>query len=218
MTVKSAPKRIGLFGGTFDPIHLGHLQIASQLKNELELDEMRLVIAASPPLRSAPGATAEQRWQMLKLAIRHFPGLLADDRELHRDGVSYSYDTVAEIREKVGEQAVIALCLGWDSAVSLPHWHRWQELIQICTLVVINRPHHEVGSASLHPALLERLQPAAKDVGLSAGSVVEVELEPLPISATRIRETISAGEGVPTDWLTAEVGDYIHTNKLYGLQ
>lgn len=218
MTGKSAPERIGLFGGTFDPVHLGHLQIASQLKKMLYLDEMRMVLAAQPALRSVPGATVQQRWHMLQLALQAFPDLDSDDQEIRRSGVSYSYDTVAQLREQMGAHAVIALCLGWDSLISLPKWYRWQELLELCAVVVVNRPHHEVGQALIHQELTERLQPVSTKPDLRPGEIVEIKLRPAPISATQIREAISTGEGILSAWLTANVADYIERNKLYGLQ
>lgn len=218
MTDRSVPERIGLFGGTFDPIHLGHLQIASQLKEKLQLDEMRLVLAAKPALREAPGATPEQRWQMLQLALHEYPELVGDDRELRRAGTSYSYDTVAEIREKFGESVAIAFCVGWDSLVSLPHWHQWQGLLDRCAIVVVNRPYHDAGETPLHPILEERLRTVSSKPKLSPGEILEVEFSPLPISATRIRESISTGNDIPSAWLTSGVADYIKQNRLYGLQ
>lgn len=218
MTGKSAPKRIGLFGGTFDPVHQGHLSVARQLRTGLQLDELRMMLAANPPLRNAPGATADQRWRMLELALERNPELVGDDRELGRPGVSYSYDSVAEVREELGQDARIALCMGWDSLVSLPRWHRWRDLIELCALVAVNRPHHDEGRTALHPLLSRRIRPAGNIPELQAGEVLEVELPPSSVSATGIRNAIAAGETVPEGWLTEEVAGYIKQNQLYGMQ
>jgi len=177
-----------------------------------------MVLAARPALRSVPGATAQQRWQMLQLAMQAYPDLQSDDREIRRRGVSYSYDTVAQLREEMGAHAVIALCIGWDSLVSLPSWYRWQELLELCAVVVVNRPHHEASQTPLHEGLLERLQPVSAELDLRLGEIVEIELPPAPISATQIRDAISAGKGIPRASLTVDVAEYIEQNKLFGLQ
>lgn len=219
MTDKFAPRRIGLFGGTFDPVHLGHLQIASQLKSTLNLDAMHMVLAARPPLRRPPVASAEQRWEMLKLALLRYPELTGDNRELGREGVSYSYDTLAEIRSEMGEQAAVAWCIGWDGLVSLPSWHRWKELLELCALIVVNRPHHADGGAELDARIAARLVSDAEseNLALRVGQIIEVAIEPISISATQIRTDFADGEN-PEAWLTPEVFSYIEQNQLYGTQ
>lgn len=131
------------YGGTFDPIHLGHLAIACAARDELGAC-VQLVPAADPPHRPAPGATAAQRAQMLQLALANSPGLQLDTRELQRaaqcDAPSYTVDTLRELRAELGPAAPIAWLLGADAFVGLHHWHRWEALFGLAHFVVAARP------------------------------------------------------------------------------
>ncbi|MFA4624597.1 nicotinate-nucleotide adenylyltransferase [Xanthomonas perforans] len=131
------------YGGTFAPIHLGHLAIACAARDELGAC-VQLVPAADPPHRPAPGATAAQRAQMLQLALANSPGLQLDTRELQRaaqcDAPSYTVDTLRELRAELGPAAPIAWLLGADAFVGLHHWHRWEALFGLAHFVVAARP------------------------------------------------------------------------------
>ncbi|MGH8442621.1 MAG: nicotinate (nicotinamide) nucleotide adenylyltransferase, partial [Nevskiaceae bacterium] len=130
---------IGVFGGTFAPIHNGHLRLALIARQRLGLSEVRLVPAASPPLRDAPAIPASRRLRWVRRAIARQPGLRADARELARRGPSYTFDTLASLRAQF-PRAALCLLLGQDAARSLPRWHRWRELPGLAHLVIFDRP------------------------------------------------------------------------------
>ena len=133
-------RRIGLLGGTFNPVHNGHLRSAVEVRERLALDELRLVPSARPPHRAAPEVTAEQRLAMVQLALAGSDELQVDARELQRSSPSWTVDTLASLRAELGPQAVVFFILGWDAFCGLPGWHRWQELLELAHLVVLQRP------------------------------------------------------------------------------
>jgi nicotinate-nucleotide adenylyltransferase len=132
-------KVIGIFGGTFAPIHHGHLRLAIEARDALQLDEVRLIPAAQPPLRAAPALPAARRLRWVRLAIGRERGLVADGRELARRGPSYTIDTLVSLRAQF-PRAALCLLLGQDAARSLPRWHRWRELLEYAHLVIFARP------------------------------------------------------------------------------
>lgn len=215
MTDRSAVRRIGLFGGTFDPVHWGHIRMATSIRAALNLDEMRLIPAYHPPHREMPLASAEQRRQMLEMAVAEEPDLKVDDRELRRGGVSYSYDTLRELRAELGDSARLAFCMGWDSLVSLPSWHRWRELLELTAMVAVSRPHHAGSNTQLPAALAERLRPAEPSAELESGAILSLEVEPLDISATHIRHRLAEGRPLPPDQVPEPVLNYIEQERLY---
>jgi nicotinate-nucleotide adenylyltransferase len=206
---------IGIFGGTFDPIHIGHLRVALELKQQLKFDEMRLLPCYLPPHRPTPGASAAQRVAMLDIALQHCPELQIDTRELQRDKPSYTYDTLCELRAEVGEQVSVSVCMGVDSFVTLNYWHRWDELLQLAHIVVVARPGWDVPAVG---AVAELLQTQRYDLAViaqqPAGGVVLLEQRLLPISATEIRAQISAGNS-PQFLVPDGVWNYIRAQKLY---
>jgi nicotinate-nucleotide adenylyltransferase len=130
---------IGIFGGTFDPIHYGHLRTAFELQQALRLQEIRFLPAGNPPHRQQPVANAPLRLQMVRAAIEGHRGFVADDREVRKQGPSYSVETLAELRKEFPERS-LCLIVGMDAFLSLPKWHQWQELLQLAHLVVAHRP------------------------------------------------------------------------------
>ena len=130
---------IGIFGGTFDPIHYGHLRTAFELLQALRLGELRFMPAGNPPHREQPMASAEQRVAMVRAATAGQPGFTVDDRETRREGPSYSVDTLAGLR---AEHPTRPLCLivGMDAFLGLPKWHQWQDILKLAHLVVAHRP------------------------------------------------------------------------------
>ena len=136
---------IGIFGGTFDPIHYGHLRPAQEAMQKLALAELRFVPAAQPPHRPPPLASAAQRLAMIELAIRDLPGFRADDRELQRGGLSYTVLTLESLRAELGNTP-LCLLVGADQFRNFETWHRWQEIPDLVHLVVLNRPGTAAGA------------------------------------------------------------------------
>ncbi len=183
---------IGIFGGTFDPVHFGHLRLALELKQALGLAEVRLLPCRLPPHRKAPVATPEQRLSMLQRALAGQNDLTVDERELQRDGFSYMFDTLVSLRS---EMAATPLCLiiGSDALMGLPDWYRWQELIDLCHIVVMPRPGWVLpAGGNLSDFVSSHQVVLAGDLAKSAaGALFFQEVTQLDISATKIRELIA---------------------------
>ena len=130
---------LGIFGGTFDPIHYGHLRTAFELRQALKLAEVRFLPTGNPPHRDHTTADAEQRLAMVRAAVADQKGFVVDDREVRRTGVSYSVDTLTELRAEHPHRS-LCLLLGMDAFLGLPHWHRWQEILSLAHVVVAHRP------------------------------------------------------------------------------
>lgn len=208
-------KGIGFFGGTFDPIHLGHLRLALELKQQLALDEMRLLPCYIPPHRTLPSVGAQQRLEMLQLALSDCPELRWDARELQREKPSYTYDTLSELRAEFGAGVSLAWCMGMDSFIGLEGWHRWQELIELAHLVVVARPGWEMPTQGAVADLIAQRRAGADAIRTApAGKLLLLEQRLLPISATEIRAQIQAGES-PQFLMPDAVWNYIRTRNLY---
>jgi nicotinate-nucleotide adenylyltransferase len=212
---------IGLFGGTFDPIHRGHLHAAEQARRLLCLSEVRLILSARPPHRSGPGATIEHRWQMLTRATRGRRGLRADDREIRRiDGAaSFTVDTLTELRLERGPRQAMVWCLGWDAFLELTTWKDWRQLIELAHLAVFKRPGAAGRPSSELSAMIARhrvAQPGELS-GEAAGGLVILEAAMLDISATQIRAKLARNEDTAS-LLPAAVWSYIRQHQLYGGQ
>lgn len=210
---------LGLYGGTFDPIHRGHLQIADELLEIINFQKLFFIPSGSPRLRHAPVASMKQRAEMVGLAIKNRPKFVLDEREIHRVGVSASVDTLREYRSE--QQASVAICfiLGMDAFLKLPKWHDWQALFTLCHFVIVNRPGYQSVDEGLSPELQvackRRWVNHAYDLESKAsGLVFNAPTSLLDISATQVRALIANGER--TDHLlTEEVAAYIQANKLY---
>ena len=185
---------IGILGGTFDPVHNGHLRLAMELATELDLAQVRLIPNGRPPHREQPGATPGQRAKWIRVATADEPLLALDDRELMREGHSYMVDTLASLRRDFPEHP-LCLIMGRDVFAKLPSWHRWQDLFDHAHIVLIERPGLP---AELAPEAVELL--AERGVSDPAvlknqptGLIYSYAPPPLVISASRIRELIAAG-------------------------
>lgn len=208
---------LGIFGGTFNPVHNGHLRSALEVRELLDLEQLLLVPAAEPPLRDAPEVDAAMRADMVELAVSHEPGLACDRRELAREGPSYTYDTLAGLREEQGPDRSLCLVLGTDTLEQLHRWHRWRELLDLAHLVVVTRPGwRDTSPTEVSEWMARHEVEAVNAVGASpCGCVVRVELRQLPISATEIRELIAAGRS-PRYLLPDAVWEYIQRTGAYG--
>ena len=206
---------LALFGGTFDPVHFGHLRMALELKQDLGFDEMRLLPAHQPAHRAAPGVTAERRRDMLALALQDCPELVLDARELQRAGPTYTVDTLEELRRELGDKVSISFCMGMDSLLGLPRWHRWPRLLELAHLVVVARPGWTLPEEGEVPDLLAAHRGTLADIRQQpAGRILVRALSLLPISATDIRTQIESGRS-PQFLLPERVLDYIQTHRLY---
>ncbi|MCI0654743.1 MAG: nicotinate-nucleotide adenylyltransferase [Methylococcaceae bacterium] len=182
---------IGVMGGSFDPVHFGHLRTAVEIKESLNLDELRLVPCREPPHRPMPLAPAELRVNMLERAIGNEPGLLVDTRELDRPGPSYTYETLESLRDEFPEQA-LGLILGQDAFSGLQSWHRWQELPKLAHFIVLQRPGYRPGipKALSQHARCRFPNRAEGFNGSKSGGVYFQKVSQLEISSSAIREII----------------------------
>ncbi len=207
---------IGIFGGTFNPIHNGHLRSALELKQCLGLDQVRLVPAARPPLRDAPELSPDLRADLVEQAVASEPGLVCDRRELSRQGPSYTIDTLGEMRTELGPARPLCLIVGTDILERLDAWHRWQELLDYAHLVVMARPGWQAPDCGEIAGWLAGHSGQVDDIHAApAGRVVMQRLRQLPISATEIRGMIAAGQS-PRYLLPDTVWDTIQRLGAYG--
>lgn len=207
---------IGIYGGTFDPVHYGHLRTALEVREALELDQLRFVPCQIPPHRETPGATAQQRLRMLEAALGNAePTLRIDPRELARPGPSYMVDTLASLRRELGETALV-LIVGTDAFQGLPRWHRWERLFELAHVVVMQRPGYQPSLASaLRQAIDGRIVGGAAGLRESpAGCVHFVTVTQLEIAASQIRHCIAHHRSAR--YLTPDaVLDIIRGERLY---
>jgi nicotinate-nucleotide adenylyltransferase len=211
----TCPRAIALLGGTFDPVHIGHLRAAIELREQFALDAVRLVPAHVPPHRATPSVDSAARRRMVELAIADEPGLALDDRELLRGGPSYSIDTLIETRAEVGNACAVALALGEDAFAALDTWHRWRELLDHAHLVVMRRPRARLPQQGPVAELLQAHgAPATALRDRAHGAIVMLPLPPLTVSATAIRRVIAEGRS-PRYLLPDPVWHYIREHGLY---
>ncbi|PTS85901.1 nicotinic acid mononucleotide adenylyltransferase [Pseudomonas sp. HMWF032] len=208
-------RRIGLLGGTFNPVHIGHLRSAVEVAEALQLDELRLIPSARPPHRSAPEVSAEDRLAMVRLAVTDADVLRVDDRELQRDKPSYSIDTLESLRCELAVHDQLFLLLGWDAFCGLPSWQRWDELLRHCHILVLQRPDADSEAPeALRDLLAARSVSDPSALNGPSGQIAFIWQTPLAVSATQIRALLASGKSarflVPDTVLA-----YIHAHGLY---
>ena len=189
---------IGVFGGMFDPIHLGHLRPVLETADALGLAEVRVVPCGTPPHRSVPHAPAALRRRLVEAALRGEPRFVLDARELERPGPHYTVDTLTALRSELGLQQPLVLLLGADAFATLDRWHRWRELLDLAHLAVLLRPAATLPEAGPVANLLrERRAPhAAALAAQPAGSIWLQPVTPLPISSSALRAMLARGASV----------------------
>ncbi len=211
---------IGILGGTFDPIHLGHTQSAQIVAQELGLSKILLVPAHIPPHKTSadliPHATAKQRAAMVELACRRSSLFFCDTRELLRDGDSYTVDTLRELKQKYPNQP-LCFIVGMDSLMSFTRWHQYQEILNLCHLVVNTRPNYPIEQINTETkALLSKYQ--TTDVSqlslLASGTIFFAKPQFFDISSTKVREELALRRSCDQH-LLPEISDFIHKNNLY---
>lgn len=211
---------IGVLGGTFDPVHRGHTQLAHDAVSALALDELRCVPAGNPPHRGAPLASAEERLAMVGLAFADLPGYVIDDAEIRQAGPSWTILTLERLRAALPEASLV-LIVGADAFLGLPSWHRWQDLIRYAHLAVANRPGSNLDVAALPEPLQALLRAhSAEDASelrqSRAGRIVSFTMTPCAVSATQIRAAVRQGHPIAS-LVSAPVENYIRQHHLYTL-
>jgi len=224
------PQRVvAIVGGTFDPIHFGHLRMALESADRLNLDEVRFIPSARPPHRGEPDASDRQRLEMVELAIADEDLFVLDDREYRREGVSYMVDTLESLRAEMGDNVSLILIMGSDAFLGLASWHRWQRLLKLVHIVVVTRPGdvRVFGTNSVNGSAIRDLElqkhynsHLTGDLGElhvnPCGSIYTLETTALGISASNIRNMIAAGQS-PKFLLPGTVLSYINERNLYRL-
>lgn len=209
-------RRIGILGGTFDPVHVGHLALAQAARDAFSLDELRFIPTGHSWQKGSSRADAQQRLAMVTLAIGTLPqgaGFRVDDREVRRSGPSYTVDTLRELRAECGDAALV-LVLGSDQFRNLPSWHRWTELLDHAHLAVTTR--ERIGLEALSAPLEMLLQRCGRQSlpDAAAGSIVFFSMPAVPVSSTALRAQLGRSEN-PGELLPPPVLDYIRLNTLY---
>lgn len=209
---------IGLFGGTFDPLHYGHLRTAFELWQVLRLAEVRFMPTGSPPHREEPLAPAQLRLDMVRAAVADQPAFVVDDREVRRAGVSYSVDTLTELRAENPKRS-LCLILGMDAFLGLPNWHRWRDLLDLAHVVVAHRPGWRAPTMGpLGEVMVDRGTGSVRDLHEQLGGRIYVHaVTQLEISSTDLRQLIAAGRD-PRYIVPEEVRRIIRETKCYAAE
>jgi len=223
-------KPIGILGGTFDPIHNGHIQLAKQVLQKLQLQTIRFISCYQPPHRSNPIASPEQRLAMLKIALKDYSNFIIDDREIKRQGKSFMIETLQSLREEF-PNTPLCLIVGFDAFAQLSTWHCWEKLHDYAHIIVINRPDSLLELTDAVEKLLEKTE--TKDFldlhNDLRGKTYQLQIPPIAISATEIRKQLKQGEkpianppqspffkgGRQTETLPEAVYQYIVTHGIY---
>jgi nicotinate-nucleotide adenylyltransferase len=212
----------GILGGTFDPIHLGHLRLAQEALEQCGLAAVRFIPAGTPPHRGAPGASTAHRLAMTRLALQGNPAFVLDEREVHLERPCYTVDTLTALRAELGDAPPLCLMMGGDAFLQLHTWHEWQRLLTLAHIVVMQRAGGApLGNAMMgaDPALLAeyraRLVPGPALLRESpGGGILVADMPALEISATDIRSRCATGRSIR--YLVPDaVADYIESNRLY---
>ncbi|MDF2868366.1 MAG: nicotinate-nucleotide adenylyltransferase [Gammaproteobacteria bacterium] len=213
--MNNSTKAIGIFGGTFDPIHFGHLRTALELYERLPLQEVRFLPCQQPVHKSATGADVNNRLAMLKLAIANQPGFTLDTRELERSSPSYMYETLTSIRNEVGNTPLCLIC-SMDAFINFTSWYRWEAIPELAHLVVATRANHAKPLSSLLDSFFasRTIHDPQSLLTQAAGYLLFIETTPLTISSTAIRQIIKNNLS-PSYLLPEKVETYIEKQHLY---
>ena len=209
-------KPIGVFGGTFDPIHYGHLRTAFEVLQALRFEQVRFIPCGDPPHRGTTFAEAAVRFEMVRLAIESQPGFVIDDREIGRDGPSYTIDTLESLRAEFPARS-LGLIVGMDAFLGLPHWHRWTEILDHAHVIVAHRPGWRAPDVEpLGKLIAERGTRRVDELHEAhSGRIYVHAVTQLEISSTEIRELVAAGRD-PRFLMPDAVRDLIARSHCYG--
>lgn len=221
MTSHKAPSPLALLGGTFDPIHFGHLRMAEELAEALEIEQVRFIPAGRPPHRGQPRAASIHRLEMARLAIASNPRFVLDEREFHRDAPSYSVDTLADLRAEAPAATPLVLFMGADAFMGLTTWHEWRRLFELAHVAVAHRPGFSAAAwEDALPDPLRRLlatrraEQAGEILEKPAGRIFLHSITQLDISASQIRDRALRGRSLRY-LLPDAVIAYLNENHLY---
>lgn len=206
-----AIQALGFIGGTFDPVHYGHLRVALEFAEAFALPTVSLLPCYQSPHRDLPQASAQQRLAMLSLAVQHYPQLLVDARELERDSFSYTVDTLAQIRVQAGDDAALYFAMGADAFNGIEQWKNWQQLFELANIVVLHRPGYQ--ASATHDFLLQR-RSVFDGRHQRCGYWYEQPVTALGISATQIRTRAAKRQSL-SFLLPEAVEHYIQQYGLY---
>jgi nicotinate-nucleotide adenylyltransferase len=204
-----------LFGGTFDPVHRGHIEAAREVARALGAT-VHLMPANRPPHRGKPGASAADRLAMLELAVAAYPELAVDDRELGRDAPSWTVETLRGLRGEVGAEVPLILMIGADAFSKFDSWRDWREILELASVIVLTRPGAgDAWSAALGEAVQPRLVEDVEAVrSHPAGRVLPFSVTPVPVSSTEVRARLAAGTAL-SGLVPDPVANYIAVHGLY---
>jgi len=210
---------LGIFGGTFDPVHFGHLRLAEESIGHLGLGGVRWIPAGQPPHRGAPQVTAAQRLEMVRRSTAGNPRFSVDASEVEAAAPSYTIHTLERLRRELGSTQPLVLLVGADAFAGLASWHRWRDILALAHIAVSHRPGFPVEMASLPEALASefnarRLTDVAGLKASAGGAIVTFAMTQLAISATQIRKLL-ANDLSARYLLPDAVLDYIQTHSLY---
>ncbi|MDC0028519.1 nicotinate-nucleotide adenylyltransferase [Gammaproteobacteria bacterium] len=206
-------KLIGVFGGTFDPVHNGHTKIIQNLLELIPFDEIKVIPNGQPPHRTSV-CSNNDRLEMVNLAFKGINQISVDEREIHREGPSYAIHTAKEILEEYHQDNIIWI-MGSDAFSEIDTWFEWEDFLNIINILVMARPGSEIDSTSIAGTLfLERQTSNIDDLSYGAGKILIVDIDPINISSTQVRSNLAAGETV-NELILEDVSDYIDSGKLY---
>jgi nicotinate-nucleotide adenylyltransferase len=211
---------VGILGGTFDPIHYGHLRLAEEMLELANLSQIRFIPAGTPPHRDMPQASAQHRSAMVHLAIADQPAFVLDAREVGRTTPCYTVDTLGDLRAELGAAQSLCLLMGGDAFLQLHSWHEWERLFELAHIVVGYRPGFAIedrihtATAALRRHYQQRLCTADKLSQHPAGGIAVLAIPELEISSTLIRSRVAENRSIRY-LLPSAVADYIHQHHLY---
>lgn len=204
---------IGIIGGTFDPIHFGHLRPALEILEQLALEKLYFIPSANPPHRWQPEASAKHRLKMTKLAIEKIDSFVLDDREYQREGASYTVDTLKSIRNEIGNDVPLCMIIGLDAMQSFTKWRDWKTILSLTHLIISDRPGYDITlKDNWTKPYLTKNKSELKQT--TAGKIYFAQVTQFDISATHIRKQLADGHS-PAYLLPDAVNDYIKKHHLY---
>lgn len=207
---------IGIFGGSFDPVHFGHIKPALALLEHYEFDQISFIPCKQSPLKNETLADENYRLEMLNIVAKSHEKLTVDDRELKREGPSYTIETLKELRAEIGESKTLVMLMGVDIYLSFCKWHKYDEILSYCHIMLLQRPGYSLPTEGCEFEIYHQhvTQDISKLSESDKGKIYLSDILKIDISSTSIRKTISNGEQ-PKYLLPGSVWSYIKRNNLY---